>query len=159
MRILWKNHPSNPELNGTMEHVSRQFAEVAVGYKQAEYAPRPRYGTPEWTEERNAQQALITGPAQGDTVPGVEGVLWGVQDKNPLGGQQSLVRVIKKVGAETFYYSAPPDDAPPAIVRKFNSLTGEDGKARQAAIDAKQAQFEQHQKERLGMFGLIFGRS
>ena len=36
MKILWKSHPTKPELNGTTEHVAREFAIVACGYGQAE---------------------------------------------------------------------------------------------------------------------------
>jgi hypothetical protein len=42
-RILWIQHPTKPELNGTTEHVSRELAAVAVGYGQASHAPYKSY--------------------------------------------------------------------------------------------------------------------
>jgi hypothetical protein len=36
MKILWKSHPTKPELNGITEHVARELAVVACGYGQAE---------------------------------------------------------------------------------------------------------------------------
>jgi hypothetical protein len=38
-RIKWLQHPTDKTLNGTIEHVAREFAVVAVGYKQAQYEP------------------------------------------------------------------------------------------------------------------------
>ena len=44
MKIRWTSHPSKPELNGTEQHVAREFAIVACGYGQAEYCPKTRCG-------------------------------------------------------------------------------------------------------------------
>ena len=44
MKIRWTSHPSKPELNGTEQHVAREFAIVACGYGQAEYCPKIRCG-------------------------------------------------------------------------------------------------------------------
>jgi hypothetical protein len=58
MRILWKSHPYKPELNGTIEHVARELATVAVGYGQAEYAPYKNYIERLQAEEAQRQAAI-----------------------------------------------------------------------------------------------------
>ena len=63
MRIKWLNHPTEPTKNGTLEHVSREFAVVACGYKQAEVAPYKNY-----VERLNEESKLRTGPSEGDVV-------------------------------------------------------------------------------------------
>jgi hypothetical protein len=122
MKILWKNHPYDKSKNGTADHVTRTFAEVAVGYGQADYAPKPNYGTPEWLQERWEQSARAV-PTPGEVNVCVDGVQWGVQPAI-AGYAWSKVMVVKKVGSETFFYATPPPDAPLPIVQQYWDLVG-----------------------------------
>jgi hypothetical protein len=70
MEILWINHPTQPELNGTTEHVSRAFAETARGYRQAEYVKEPARGSKDWLAWRNRAAATVTAPSEYDTPAG-----------------------------------------------------------------------------------------
>jgi len=120
MYILWTNNPTNPKLNGTKQHVPRSVAEVAIFNQQATLAPRPNYGTKEWAEERKALSAQAQGPFSGDTVTGVTGTEWGVLERHL--SRFGVPVCVKKQGAETIYYSAPPDDAPAQIKSRFDAL-------------------------------------
>jgi hypothetical protein len=150
MKILWKHHPLKPELNGTTEHVSRAFADVAVGYGQAEVCPKPNYGTPEWLQERWEQSARAV-PQPGETNVCVEGVQWGVQPAI-AGYKWSKVMVIKKVLSEVFYFALPPSDCPLPIVQQYWDLVGrvedpETIRIREAQLyNAAQAQAEADKK-------------
>src|SRR5208282_1329146 len=92
MYILWTNNPTNPKLNGTKQHVPRSVAEVAIFNQQATLAPRPNYGGKEW----------------------------GVLERHL--SRFGVPVCVKKQGAETIYYSAPPDDAPAQIKSRFDAL-------------------------------------
>jgi hypothetical protein len=91
MRILWLAHPSKPELNGTIAHVAREFATVAVGYSQAEYAPYKNY-VERLQEESQQARALQPGDV---AAPFVDGVRWGFQ-LHPLAG----ACLVKESGSE-----------------------------------------------------------
>jgi hypothetical protein len=43
MQVKWLHHPTCPELNGTTEHVSREVANIAIGFRQAEFVPYNNY--------------------------------------------------------------------------------------------------------------------
>jgi hypothetical protein len=133
MQILWKKHPSKPELNGTKEHVSRQFAEVAIGYGQAEACPRPRYGTAAWLAERKAMSAAanpaaatewnkISGNSAPDvSVPFTAGVVWSIHPDVRSG----RTYVVKESGREKSYFEWPPDEAPDVIKKQFKEMSVE----------------------------------
>lgn len=63
MRIKWLSHPTEPTKNGTLEHVAREFAVIACGYKQAEVAPYKNY-----VERLSEESKFRTQAAAGDTV-------------------------------------------------------------------------------------------
>ena len=139
MRVTWKTHPYDPSKNGTMEHVSRELAAVAVGYGQATYAPYKTY------QERLSEAAA--GAVAGNVDPNAVGVEWSVLDSD--GSAWSTIRVCKKVGSTTTFYSAPPEDAPRVIVEKFDLLTNA-GKNNPAEVLAKakrdQAEYDARMK-------------
>jgi hypothetical protein len=67
MQILWKNHPFDKTKNGTKEHISESFADVAIGYGQAEYVKPAPHGSREWLMERLRISAAVTAPSEYDT--------------------------------------------------------------------------------------------
>ena len=137
MQILWTNHPSDKSLNGTKQHVAREFAIVVASYNQATICPRPNYGTKEWIEERQAADAA-RGINKADTaIPFVVGVRWGLQS-HPLAGDV----IVRESGSEISYYSdavtAEHFGCPKSLVAEFNRLT--DTRAAQNQENAKIAQ-------------------
>jgi hypothetical protein len=99
-------------------HVARSVAEYAVEFKQATYAPRSNYGSKEWVEERQLADAA-RGTINGDTNPVQVEESWGVQDKISA---TSAVRVIRRKGAETFWYDSPPPNCPRSIAEQWKRL-------------------------------------
>jgi hypothetical protein len=153
MRITWKNHPHNPSKNGTTEHVSRELASVAVGYEQAVYAPYKSYQERLSEEAREGRDPHNVNPNSGP------GISWGVLDRDS--SRFSIVRVVKRVGNETTYFSAPPDDAPQSIKEKFAALNAPqpDPEAiREAKVQEGYRQAERDKKERASILGTILGK-
>jgi hypothetical protein len=76
MYILWTNHPYDKSKNGTKQDVPRSVWESAKTYGQAELVtePRPRYGSTEWMEARQAASRELN--PQPRTDPRVE---WGIK--------------------------------------------------------------------------------
>lgn len=144
-------------------HVPRSVAEVAIYRGEATLAPRPAYGTPAWIEEqqeRDANRPLIAGDAVPSIVAGTE---WACLDKAP-GSIMSCVRIVKRCGAETTYFSSPPADAPPSIVARFKALTSTiDPEAfreqeAQERNNRQQQQAAQKRAECVGVASLIYGK-
>jgi hypothetical protein len=129
--IRWTNNPDNPQLNGTLAHVSKTEAELRVILKQAVHNKRPNFGTPEWAEERCTLDAAGAANDPHNVNPCVEGVQWGVKDASSSGF--NVVTVIKKFGSETTIYSTPPTDAPKSIVKLFEDLSNSTGRSTAAA--------------------------
>jgi hypothetical protein len=139
---------------GKKIHVPRSVAEVAIYRGEAVAAPRPNYGTPEWMAERAAADANRPLSA-GDVNPSVDGVQWGVLDRDM--SLYSIVRVIKRVGSDLTYYKTPPAEAPLSIHRQYHELARtEEGAARVAIEAAKAAQYAQHSAEKLGTLAVIY---
>jgi hypothetical protein len=62
-RIKWVNHKECSYLNGTIAHVSQFEANYRIDItKEAERAPAPRYGSREYLEDRQAEQAAAIQP-------------------------------------------------------------------------------------------------
>jgi len=126
MYILWTSHPTNPKLNGTKEHVPRSVAEVAIYNHTATLAPRPNYGTKEWTEERQALDAQRGHPA-GDVVPPTLTPGWGVSRKiNAAAPNGYAIYLIEsRVSGEVVRYETAQVDlaikngCPAAIIAEF----------------------------------------
>jgi len=113
MRIRWTSHPSDPSKNGTLEHVAREFAIVACGYKQAEPAPYKNY------HERLSETASV-GTDPSNVNPTVSGTEWGV-----IAAAESQFRqdtIIRRRGAEVLYYSGPTSEMPKSIIAKWEQL-------------------------------------
>jgi hypothetical protein len=137
MQILWTNHPSDKSLNGTKQHVAREFAIVVASYNQATICPRPNYGTKEWIEERQAADAA-RGINKADTaIPFVVGVRWGLQEHSTAG-----TVIVRETAHEIAYYgdaaTAAHYGCPKSLVAEFNSRT--DNRAAQNQENAKIAQ-------------------
>ena len=71
MKIKWLNHPTKPELNGSVEHVSRTLAEIAIGYQQAVFVPFKNY-----VERLNEESKLRTAQPGDTVVPNVYPPRW-----------------------------------------------------------------------------------
>ncbi|MGA7447204.1 MAG: hypothetical protein WBW83_10275 [Terriglobales bacterium] len=93
MRIKWLSNPIDPTKNGAYEHVAREFAIVAIGYKQAEVAPYKNA-----VERLNDESKFRTQPGPGDTA-------------------------VDFVGGEKFSIANAPISNKPCILRKHGSET------------------------------------
>src|ERR1019366_8402574 len=113
---------------------------VAVEIKPA------RRGTSAWFDQRMEQSKQITVLDTQDVNPCVVGTEWGVKDASDSGFR--CVTVIKRVGSETTYLSAPPPDAPDSIKRRFADLSNDTSRANAAEElqRAKNAQIEYNEK-------------
>jgi hypothetical protein len=114
-RIKWLHHPTNPKLNGTSEHVSKATADYAVTVKQAEHFPFA-----DFRERLAFEGSVASGP--GHTNPNVPSVEWGVDPADPT-NPSSKIRIIKRLGSATTWFSSPPPDAPLSILKEFAELT------------------------------------
>ena len=97
--------------------------------------PSPKAGTTEHCENAAGRALILAGFAQevkyndfrerlaAEGTPKAEKPVteWAVIDAD--GSAWSVVRVCKKVGSTTTFYSAPPEDAPRVVVEKFDLLT------------------------------------
>jgi|HubBroStandDraft_2_1064218.scaffolds.fasta_scaffold363000_1 hypothetical protein len=152
MRIKWTNHPYNPELNGTVEHVPVSVYESAITFKQGVGVARPNYGTPEWAAERALADKNRV-PSKDDAVI-LMGTAWGLYQ------QLGKVAIIKTVNGESFFYEQPPAECPENVRNAFQNATAGDPVAAAEALDAaKRSQLETEQKEKTSMFGVLFKRT
>lgn len=85
-------------------------------------------------------------------------VEWGVLDRDQ--SRFSIVRVVKREGSTTTYFSAPPNDAPQGVKDKFAALNAPqpDPEAlREAKVQEGYRQAERDKKERATILGTILG--
>jgi hypothetical protein len=154
MRIMWTNHPYDKSKNGQTEHVPRSVYDAAITFNQGEYVAPPNYGTKEYMEER-AEMAKHAVPQPGDVDPNVVGVQWGIKERN-LFFPSSRTHIVKRVGAETFRFDAPPADCPASITARFQELiAAEHAPAHKDTLERlQQEQYEREQKERQATVGI-----
>ena len=129
---------------GTIEHLPPHICQPLIAAGLCEHLPHKDF------RERLAEEAS---PAA--TPPVVE---WGVLDKGL--SRFSIVRVVKRVGAETYYYDAPPDDAPASIKQKFSALTQPQPSpesVHEARVQERYRQIEREKKERASVMSTLFG--
>jgi len=127
-------------------HVPRSVAEVAVGFGQASYCPRPNYGTKEWQQER--QQLDAQRPPDSGAAPYVDGVQWSVKDK--MRSEFKVTTIIKSLGTEKQFFTAPTAEMPAHVVAAFNVAEGvEPGAAYAAHEKAKREQYEYNVKHNI----------
>lgn len=122
MKIKWLKHPSCPELNNTIEHVSRSVADIAIGFRQAEYIPFKNA-----VERLNYESSLLA------SKPATVG--WGIKESDGSNYSQNLI--IKTIGSDVIYYDAPTADTPPAIVARFAQAQLKSSAAQRLANDAE----------------------
>jgi len=147
--------PASPKHGQPDEHLPPSVAQALIAAGFAEACPVPRRGTNEYLQMRKEQTAHLT-PNPADVNTTVQGEEWGVQDKGT--SMFSQVMVVKRVGAETFYYDAPPVDAPLTIVQRFRDLTlttADEASAIAVAAAKKQAE-ENKEADNKGVWASIF---
>ena len=111
---------------GITEHIDNVIGRVLVASGLAtEYKYRD-------FRERLASE-FATASGAGNVDPNAKGVEWGIKESD--GSAYSVNVIVKKHGAETTYYSAPPDDAPESIKRRFAELAAIDPNASALALD------------------------
>jgi hypothetical protein len=115
MRIKFTEHVPDPKLRNTIANHPAHIAQVLIASGQAVAVPYRDF------RERLAAEATAASGA-GHTDANVSGIEWGVNNKDPL-NPSSIVRVIKRRGCETLFFSTPPDDAPAFIKQGFADLT------------------------------------
>jgi len=144
-----RNYPSdtNPIYHkGERLHEDSVILKKIVFDKFAVEIKPARRGTKEWFAQRMEQSKQITVLDTQDVNPCVVGTEWGVKDASDSGFR--CVTVIKRVGSETTYLSAPPPDAPDSIKRRFADLSNDTSRANAAEElqRAKNAQIEYNEK-------------
>jgi hypothetical protein len=143
MRIRYL--PSSPKA-GQVDHVNNSVGATLIAAGFAEAMP--------YTDFRQ-RLAAETPQAFAIAPPVVE---WGVQERHL--SRFGLVVVVKKVGSETTYYSAPPDDAPASIKQRFAELnqTPVDPEVEaERRVQAGYRQDKQHKAENAAARGIVFG--
>lgn len=87
----------------------------------------------------------------------MKGTEWGLKEKDPA-SLLSRNMIIKRVGAETIYYSAPPADCPLSILEKWKAITAVENPevAAERLLNEKNKQVGQQEKEKLGMLAQIY---
>src|ERR1017187_8958434 len=109
-RIKWIQHPTNPKLNGTSEHVSKATADYAVTVHQASHYP--------FADFRERLAAESTGGPDQVNIP----LSWGI-DAADTCNPHSQPRIIRREGRDTTWYSSPPPGCPLSIREEFLRLT------------------------------------
>ena len=135
--ICGPNYPIVSERGKTI-HVPKEVGTVAVWRGEATEVKYKSYA--------DRLKAAGDGTDAHNVNPCVVGTEWGVKDASDSGFR--VVTVIRKQGAETTYFSAPPADAPEVIKRRFSDLSNDTSAATAAAdLDvAKRAQAEYNEK-------------
>jgi hypothetical protein len=131
---------------GQVDHVNNAVGATLIAAGFAEAMP--------YTDFR---QRLAAETPQAFAVAAPE-VSWGVQERHL--SRFGLVVVVKKVGSETTYYSAPPDDAPGSIKQRFAELNQtplDPEVAEEARIQAGYRQNAQEKQEKVGVMRTLFG--
>jgi len=134
MRVKWILHPSDPTKNNTFEHVSRELATIAVGYKQAEYAPFTDYRERLAFEE--SERAKTAPPAADE---------WGVLE---LLRDLPKISLKRAVTGETFHYECPPPNCPPTIAHRWQLLVDQHKASEAAPAQKVAAQQQQEARDR-----------
>lgn len=106
---------------GITEHIDNVTGRVLVASGMA-----TEYKYKDFRERLAAEFSSASGA--GCVNASVVGVEWGIKEG-------SVNAVIKRVGAETIYYSCPPDDAPESIKKRFTELAAIDPNANAIAVD------------------------
>lgn len=139
MKIKWLKHPTCPELNNTEEHVSRSVAEIAIGFRQAEFVPYKNY-----VERLNAEGREGRDP-NNVCVPFVVGVQYTLGLANT-----GAPCIFRKQATETAIIldvnTAKAFGVPKNVVEQFAAkLDAADGSKAAAALHA--AKLEQQQRD------------
>jgi len=140
-RIKWLNHPNDPQKNGTLEHVSRNVAELLVTLKQAELSPYRGYVDFLSSTAREGHDAHNVNP------PSVLGLTWECVRL----GKSSRPCILRKQGGEVIRIEneqqAIQAGTPELILKKFRELDAEKDKAIEALVELDRAKREQVLRE------------
>ena len=127
--------------SGITEHIDNVTGRVLVASGLA-----TEYKYKDFRERLAAEFSSASGA--GNVSASVVGVEWGIRESDGSAYSQNVV-VVKRVGAETTFFSAPPDDAPESIKRRFAELTTRDPNASAVSIaEAKRSQAEYEEKSK-----------
>jgi hypothetical protein len=125
---------------GQIEHCENAAGRALILAGLAEAVPYRDF------RERLAATAA-TASGHGSIDATVVGVEWGIRESD--GSPYSVNSIIKKSGSNTTWYSAPPDDAPESIKRRWKELVDvapRDPFEKERAISAQQ---EQQERDRI----------
>jgi len=111
---------------GITEHVDNVTGRVLVASGLA-----TEYIYKDFRERLAAEFASASGA--GNVSATVVGVEWGIKEGDGSAYSQNVV--VKRVGAETTYYAAPPHDAPESIKKRFAELSAIDPNANAIAVE------------------------
>jgi hypothetical protein len=142
MKITYTKFVPDPSLRGTTTNLPAHIAQVLIASGQAVAVPVPDRNKPDptnaWLRHIQEEDAMRK-PTQYDTVPpNATGVEWSA---TVMGS--GLVRVIKRVDGQVFWFDGPPKECPANIREQFLQLANLNPAANAAALDAaKRAQID-----------------
>ena len=111
---------------GITEHIDNVAGRILVASGLA-----TEYKYKDFRERLAAEFSSASGA--GNVSASVVGVEWGIRESDGSAYSQNVV--VKRVGAETTFLSAPPDDAPESIKRRFAELASVNPNAAAEALD------------------------
>jgi hypothetical protein len=149
-RIKWLQHPTDPTLNGTEEHVSRSTADVLVAMRQASFSPYKNYVdrlssiAREGSDPSNVNPPQVAGIEWSCTALPKSGkpVIWRLQ-----GGERARL----ETEADAIAYGVPE-----SVLKTFRNLTAVLTGAVNAAAAARPEQVKQEAAEKLGMLATVY---
>jgi len=148
VQIKYTEFVADPALRGKTVHLPGHIAQVLVASGQATEVKRLPHGSGNaWLAQRAAECAAAGPPDPQDVDANVKGTQWGVLDRDT--SVYGVVRVVKKQGCETTFYTTPPADAPPGVVARFKELTQRnDGAGVEQLARARKEQIENEERTR-----------
>lgn len=116
--------PPSPK-SGTVEHCENAAGRALILAGLAEAVPYKDF------RERLAAE-FSSASGAGNVNASVVGISWGIRESDGSAYSQNVV--VKRVGAETTFFSAPPDDAPESIKRRFAECASKNPNAAAEAL-------------------------
>jgi len=140
MQVRWINHPTQPQKNGTTEHISREFAIVAEGYGQCVRVKFANY-----VERLKAAQEAPRQVHSNDNscIAPVLPVGFGIVKRVNGTRDVFLIQEVTAAG-EALIYEGVPAGCPASLVKQWQELNGADV---DPAIAAEAARVAQCQKQ------------
>jgi len=139
MKIQYTEFVADPSLRNTITNLPAHIAQVLIAQGSAKAVPMPRWGTPEWLEERKAQSAAAVPNAEDTPAPFVSGVCWEI-GKSYYGKPVIQRRSGSEIGQAAF--GEIPDGCPADVRKQYDKIVREYNARLEAAAQERQAVLE-----------------